>query len=214
MSGPVESGRAGDPHSLLSQARGQAVPLPPPPTTVPSPGDDPGEEPRWLPVGGGDAPFQALPGHVRLLPGRRHLLGVHPLQEHVMPLPLGVPPVPSPDPHPYALLMPPTPSLPDPPTRYSVFKIHWLMAALAFTKSISLLFHSVRALDRGAAGGGLGGRDHLGHPPNLCRPWACGRAVHQLSTCPPILPVWPAARPLCPPVLLGSSVRHCPLVQL
>uniref|UniRef100_A0A5F7ZMY7 G protein-coupled receptor 108 n=1 Tax=Macaca mulatta TaxID=9544 RepID=A0A5F7ZMY7_MACMU len=83
MSGPVESGRAGDPHSLLSQARGQAVPLPPPPTTVPSPGDDPGEEPRWLPVGGGDAPFQAVPGHVRLLPGRRHLLGVRPLQEHI-----------------------------------------------------------------------------------------------------------------------------------
>lgn len=27
--------------------------------------------------------------------------------------------------------------------RYSVFKIHWLMAALAFTKSVSLLFHSV-----------------------------------------------------------------------
>ena len=27
--------------------------------------------------------------------------------------------------------------------RYSVFKIHWLMAALAFTKSISLVFHSV-----------------------------------------------------------------------
>ncbi|XP_063471920.1 protein GPR108 isoform X1 [Symphalangus syndactylus] len=26
---------------------------------------------------------------------------------------------------------------------YSVFKIHWLMAALAFTKSISLLFHSI-----------------------------------------------------------------------
>nr|XP_023396479.1 protein GPR108 [Loxodonta africana] len=26
---------------------------------------------------------------------------------------------------------------------YNVFKIHWLMAALAFTKSISLLFHSV-----------------------------------------------------------------------
>ncbi|XP_049981202.1 protein GPR108 isoform X3 [Alexandromys fortis] len=26
---------------------------------------------------------------------------------------------------------------------YSVFKIHWLMAALAFTKSVSLLFHSV-----------------------------------------------------------------------
>ncbi|PNI12552.1 GPR108 isoform 10, partial [Pan troglodytes] len=45
--------------------------------------DDPGEEPRWLPVGSGDAPFQALHGHVRLLPGRRHLLGVHPLQEHI-----------------------------------------------------------------------------------------------------------------------------------
>uniref|UniRef100_A0A8P4KI97 G protein-coupled receptor 108 n=1 Tax=Dicentrarchus labrax TaxID=13489 RepID=A0A8P4KI97_DICLA len=27
--------------------------------------------------------------------------------------------------------------------RYSVFKIHWLMAALAFTKSTSLVFHSV-----------------------------------------------------------------------
>ncbi|XP_031676633.1 protein GPR108-like isoform X2 [Oncorhynchus kisutch] len=27
--------------------------------------------------------------------------------------------------------------------RYSVFKIHWLMAALAFTKSISLVFHSI-----------------------------------------------------------------------
>ncbi|XP_030635673.1 protein GPR108 [Chanos chanos] len=27
--------------------------------------------------------------------------------------------------------------------RYSVFKIHWLMAALAFTKSVSLLFHSI-----------------------------------------------------------------------
>lgn len=26
---------------------------------------------------------------------------------------------------------------------YSVFKIHWLMAALAFTKSVSLLFHSI-----------------------------------------------------------------------
>ncbi|KAL1005051.1 hypothetical protein UPYG_G00053890 [Umbra pygmaea] len=29
--------------------------------------------------------------------------------------------------------------------RFSVFKIHWLMAALAFTKSISLVFHSVLA---------------------------------------------------------------------
>uniref|UniRef100_A0A674C0I2 G protein-coupled receptor 108 n=1 Tax=Salmo trutta TaxID=8032 RepID=A0A674C0I2_SALTR len=29
------------------------------------------------------------------------------------------------------------------PCRYSVFKIHWLMAALAFTKSISLVFHSI-----------------------------------------------------------------------
>lgn len=28
---------------------------------------------------------------------------------------------------------------------YSVFKIHWLMAALAFTKSMSLVFHSVSA---------------------------------------------------------------------
>lgn len=28
-------------------------------------------------------------------------------------------------------------------SRYNVYKIHWLMAALAFTKSISLLFHSV-----------------------------------------------------------------------
>ncbi|KAL1005054.1 hypothetical protein UPYG_G00053920 [Umbra pygmaea] len=28
--------------------------------------------------------------------------------------------------------------------RFSVFKIHWLMAALAFTKSISLVFHSIR----------------------------------------------------------------------
>ncbi|XP_069460515.1 protein GPR108-like isoform X2 [Ambystoma mexicanum] len=27
--------------------------------------------------------------------------------------------------------------------RYSVFKIHWLMAALVFTKSVSLIFHSV-----------------------------------------------------------------------
>ncbi|XP_059848018.1 protein GPR108-like isoform X1 [Hypanus sabinus] len=27
--------------------------------------------------------------------------------------------------------------------RYSVFKIHWLMAALAFTKSISILFHAI-----------------------------------------------------------------------
>uniref|UniRef100_UPI00398E43B5 protein GPR108 isoform X2 n=1 Tax=Pristiophorus japonicus TaxID=55135 RepID=UPI00398E43B5 len=27
--------------------------------------------------------------------------------------------------------------------RYSVFKIHWLMAALAFTKSISVLFHAI-----------------------------------------------------------------------
>uniref|UniRef100_A0A4W5Q610 G protein-coupled receptor 108 n=1 Tax=Hucho hucho TaxID=62062 RepID=A0A4W5Q610_9TELE len=27
--------------------------------------------------------------------------------------------------------------------KYSVFKIHWLMAALAFTKSISLVFHSI-----------------------------------------------------------------------
>uniref|UniRef100_F7GEG9 GOST seven transmembrane domain-containing protein n=1 Tax=Monodelphis domestica TaxID=13616 RepID=F7GEG9_MONDO len=27
--------------------------------------------------------------------------------------------------------------------KYSVFKIHWLMAALAFTKSASLLFHSI-----------------------------------------------------------------------
>uniref|UniRef100_A0A3P8Y551 GOST seven transmembrane domain-containing protein n=1 Tax=Esox lucius TaxID=8010 RepID=A0A3P8Y551_ESOLU len=27
--------------------------------------------------------------------------------------------------------------------RYSVFKIHWLMAALCFTKSISLVFHSI-----------------------------------------------------------------------
>ncbi|XP_048870040.1 protein GPR108 isoform X3 [Brienomyrus brachyistius] len=27
--------------------------------------------------------------------------------------------------------------------RFSVFKIHWLMAALAFTKSISLVFHSI-----------------------------------------------------------------------
>ncbi|XP_039626286.1 protein GPR108-like [Polypterus senegalus] len=27
--------------------------------------------------------------------------------------------------------------------RYNVFKIHWLMAALAFTKSISLIFHSI-----------------------------------------------------------------------
>ncbi|XP_029284170.1 protein GPR108 [Cottoperca gobio] len=27
--------------------------------------------------------------------------------------------------------------------RYSVFKIHWLMAALAFTKSVSLVFHSI-----------------------------------------------------------------------
>lgn len=30
--------------------------------------------------------------------------------------------------------------------RYSVFKIHWLMAALAFTKSTSLVFHSVSVL--------------------------------------------------------------------
>uniref|UniRef100_G1QHM8 G protein-coupled receptor 108 n=1 Tax=Nomascus leucogenys TaxID=61853 RepID=G1QHM8_NOMLE len=30
-----------------------------------------------------------------------------------------------------------------PENTYSVFKIHWLMAALAFTKSISLLFHSI-----------------------------------------------------------------------
>ncbi|XP_006244348.1 protein GPR108 isoform X2 [Rattus norvegicus] len=30
-----------------------------------------------------------------------------------------------------------------PSGRYSVFKIHWLMAALAFTKSVSLLFHSI-----------------------------------------------------------------------
>uniref|UniRef100_A0A3Q1FVY6 G protein-coupled receptor 108 n=1 Tax=Acanthochromis polyacanthus TaxID=80966 RepID=A0A3Q1FVY6_9TELE len=30
-----------------------------------------------------------------------------------------------------------------PPHRYSVFKIHWLMAALAFTKSTSLVFHSI-----------------------------------------------------------------------
>nr|XP_021331555.1 protein GPR108 [Danio rerio] len=27
--------------------------------------------------------------------------------------------------------------------RYSVFKIHWLMAALAYTKAVSLLFHSI-----------------------------------------------------------------------
>ncbi|XP_071066090.1 protein GPR108 isoform X2 [Dasypus novemcinctus] len=46
-------------------------------------GDDPGEEPGGLPVGGGNSPFQALPGHVRLLSGRRHLLGVCSLQEHV-----------------------------------------------------------------------------------------------------------------------------------
>lgn len=65
-------------------------PLPLPP----APGDDPGEEPGGLPVGSGNPPLQALPGHVRLLPGRGRLLGVHPLQEHVMPVPL--PPHPSP----------------------------------------------------------------------------------------------------------------------
>ncbi|MBN3324207.1 GP108 protein, partial [Atractosteus spatula] len=29
------------------------------------------------------------------------------------------------------------------PRRFNVFKIHWLMAALAFTKSLSLIFHSI-----------------------------------------------------------------------
>ncbi|XP_030876095.1 protein GPR108 isoform X4 [Leptonychotes weddellii] len=46
-------------------------------------GHDPGEEPRGLPVSGGNPPLQAVHGHVCLLPGRWHLLGVCPLQEHI-----------------------------------------------------------------------------------------------------------------------------------
>nr|XP_035922000.1 protein GPR108 isoform X2 [Halichoerus grypus] len=46
-------------------------------------GHDPGEEPRGLPVGGGNPPLQAVHGHVCLLPGRWHLLGVCSLQEHI-----------------------------------------------------------------------------------------------------------------------------------
>lgn len=43
---------------------------PAPPTTALSPGNDPGEEPGGLPVRRGNALFQALHGHVYLLPGR------------------------------------------------------------------------------------------------------------------------------------------------
>ncbi|XP_044110350.1 protein GPR108 isoform X3 [Neovison vison] len=46
-------------------------------------GHDPGEEPRGLPVSGGNPPLQAVHGHVCLLPGRWHLLGVRPLQEPI-----------------------------------------------------------------------------------------------------------------------------------
>lgn len=145
---------------------------------APSAGNDPGEEPRGLPVSGGNPSFQAVHGHVCMLPGRWHLLGVHPLQEHVMPLTLGVLhllsphfPTPAPDQCPLSYV----PHLSS-PSRYNVFKIHWLMAALTFTKSISLLFHSVRVWgqEQRRVGWSLWGQEKAptSHCPNLCRPWA------------------------------------------
>lgn len=66
------------------------------------------------------------------------------------------------------------PLLSNPPARYTVFRIHWLMAALVLTKSISLLLHSVSALV--GSRGGLASRGplrRLCRPlSSLCRPWA------------------------------------------
>lgn len=95
-----------------------------------------------------------------------------------MPLTLGVPhllsfhiPTPAPDQCPLSSV----PHLPS-PTRYNVFKIHWLMAALTFTKSVSLLFHSVRVWGQEQRGVGwsLWGQEKAptSHSPNPCRPWA------------------------------------------
>ncbi|XP_012501697.1 PREDICTED: protein GPR108 isoform X2 [Propithecus coquereli] len=68
---------------------------------------------------------------------------------------------------------------------YNVFKIHWLMAALAFTKSISLLFHSVRAWGREP--GGWAARKRATRPP-LKMSMDPGLVGVHLSDCPSICP--------------------------
>lgn len=89
------------------------------------------------------------------------------------PLPLARPPLPE-------ILTRPRPRRPQrplllPPARYNVFKIHWLMAALAFTKSIALLFHSVSA---GA----------LPRPPKSADPELQPRAPPHGQLCPCLSP--------------------------
>lgn len=128
-------------------------------------------------------------------------------------LALGGPPLPSSPPPriPVPDGAPAPASVPNPPARYNVFKIHWLMAALAFTKSVSLLLHSVsawvwsREVRLGPRGQGSSAEQLLAraaprvHP---CVPlsYCCG----QLSTHCVRLPVL-GSRCDCPPDQLSLS---------
>lgn len=91
---------------------------------------------------------------------------------------------------------------------YNVFKIHWLMAALAFTKSVSLLLHSVRAwvcsreVRLGPRGQGSSAAQSAPHTPADASP---GRSLCP-PVCPSVLLLWPAGHPphrsACPSVPL------------
>lgn len=79
------------------------------------------------------------------------------------------------------------------PDRYNIFKIHWLMAALAFTKSISLLFHSVRTWAQSRVWAGVPGSRKQSEQatPQIAADPGLGS-----SMCPSILSLWPAVHPL------------------
>lgn len=118
------------------------------------------------------------------------------------PLPSSPPPIPVPDGAPAPA------SVPNPPARYNVFKIHWLMAALAFTKSVSLLLHSVsawvwsREVRLGPRGQGSSAEQPAPHVSADASP---GRSARP-PLCPSVLLLWPAVHPLRP--------SACPWVPL
>lgn len=91
---------------------------------------------------------------------------------------------------------------------YNVFKIHWLMAALAFTKSVSLLLHSVsawvwsREVRLGPRGQGSSAEQPAPHVSADASP---GRSARP-PLCPSVLLLWPAVHPLRP--------SACPWVPL
>lgn len=200
----------------LQKPRARATGARPP--VSPLPGDDPREESRRLPVSGRNAPLQALPDDVCLLPGCWHLLGVCALQEYVKRLP-ALPTLPA------ASLRASPPDLnsalpPHSPSgRYSVFKIHWLMAALAFTKSVSLLFHSVSNQGPVVAQGWDGEMGHLSAyapcPAQLSSQGLPSRTIRWSSTeCPPYHNRPPPAVTLPPPRHGGDPWRLAVCISL